>query len=139
MWLNRKCQRSLRKTRLGRYFRLDDTFVCAGGEEGKDSCVGDGGGPLACQNPTTGQYELAGMTSWGIDCGKKDIPGVYAKVSVVSEWITNILDMHYGVYDFTTESTDEEEGDAYNVNESQEPSVDPYGGLTPGNYGYGRK
>lgn len=33
------------------------------------------GGPL-----TFGQYVL-GVVSWGIDCGDKNHPGVYAKVS----------------------------------------------------------
>lgn len=32
------CQKSLRKTRLGVNFRLHDSFVCAGGEAGKDTC-----------------------------------------------------------------------------------------------------
>lgn len=33
-----RCEDSLRRTRLGRYFKLDDSFVCAGGEKGKDTC-----------------------------------------------------------------------------------------------------
>lgn len=32
------CQNSLRKTRLGANFRLHDSFVCAGGEPGRDTC-----------------------------------------------------------------------------------------------------
>lgn len=32
------CQSSLRNTRLGRYFVLHDSFICAGGEAGKDTC-----------------------------------------------------------------------------------------------------
>lgn len=38
-----QCQEALRRTRLGRRFRLHRSFVCAGGQEGKDSCKGDGG------------------------------------------------------------------------------------------------
>ena len=32
----------LRKTRLGEKFTLDKSFMCAGGEEGKDACKGKG-------------------------------------------------------------------------------------------------
>lgn len=32
------CVDSLRTTRLGPYFRLHPTFLCAGGEKGKDAC-----------------------------------------------------------------------------------------------------
>lgn len=49
------CQNRLRTTRLGTYFQLHSSFVCAGGEANRDTCRGDGGGPLVC--PTaTGQY-----------------------------------------------------------------------------------
>ena len=54
-------------------------FVCAGGEEGKDACKGDGGGPLVCQDQT-GAWNLVGIVSWGIGCGKRDVPGIYTKV-----------------------------------------------------------
>ena len=32
------CQGSLRTTRLGSRFLLHDSFICAGGEQGKDTC-----------------------------------------------------------------------------------------------------
>jgi len=32
------CERSLRKTRLGQYFELHDSFICAGGKKGQDTC-----------------------------------------------------------------------------------------------------
>ncbi|CAL8086660.1 unnamed protein product [Orchesella dallaii] len=35
---NRECQSLLRETRLGPRFRLHESFVCAGGEKGKDTC-----------------------------------------------------------------------------------------------------
>lgn len=41
------CQRALRRSGLGRLFRLHHSFLCAGGEQG-DSCRGDGGSPLVC-------------------------------------------------------------------------------------------
>lgn len=84
------CQTLLQKTRLGKYFRLHKSFVCAGGEENKDACYGDGGGPLVCKNKETSQYDLIGITSWGIGCGTKDVPGVYVNVQLFVDWIESL-------------------------------------------------
>jgi hypothetical protein len=35
---NDRCQEELRKTRLGQYFILDSSFLCAGGHTGADTC-----------------------------------------------------------------------------------------------------
>lgn len=35
---NDECQKRLRNTRLGTYFELDNSFICAGGEKGVDAC-----------------------------------------------------------------------------------------------------
>lgn len=35
---NDRCQEELRKTRLGQYFILDPSFICAGGQTGMDTC-----------------------------------------------------------------------------------------------------
>lgn len=46
---NDKCQENLRTyTRLNSTFVLHDSFLCAGGQQGVDTCQGDGGGPLVC-------------------------------------------------------------------------------------------
>ncbi|UYV69958.1 hypothetical protein LAZ67_7001324 [Cordylochernes scorpioides] len=84
---NHQCQNMLRKTRLGRRFLLHEGFLCAGGEEGKDSCKGDGGGPMVCYNKDHGTYTLAGLVSWGIDCGQPGVPGVYVRVQKYVDWI----------------------------------------------------
>merc|ERR1712198_776258 len=94
-----QCQDLLRRTRLGQYFQLDDSFMCAGGEENKDACKGDGGGPLACQDPVTGQYVLTGITAFGIGCGNKDVPGVYADVQALLPFVQAVLS---GSYDPST-------------------------------------
>lgn len=49
------CQTRLRSTKLGQYFQLHGSFICAGGEMNRDTCRGDGGGPLICQ-AATGQF-----------------------------------------------------------------------------------
>jgi len=90
-----ECQTMLRNTpRLPRQFRLHKSFLCAGGEEGKDACRGDGGGPLVCtqeadadeQDPET-LYTQVGIVAWGIGCGQKDVPGVYTDVAAQVCWI----------------------------------------------------
>lgn len=59
------------------------TETCAGGA-GTDTCYGDSGGPLAIQ--TANGPALAGVTSWGEECGG-DTPGAYADVPGLTDWI----------------------------------------------------
>ncbi|KAJ8664739.1 hypothetical protein QAD02_006401 [Eretmocerus hayati] len=82
------CQQSLKGTRLGRHFVLDRSFICAGGEAGKDTCKGDGGSPLVCPlNADPTRYAQAGIVAWGIGCGENQVPGVYANVAYARIWI----------------------------------------------------
>jgi len=85
------CQTKLRKTKLGSFFRLDKSFICAGGEAGPDSCTGDGGGPLVCQDPVTNGWIQVGITAWGIGCGQLDVPGAYSNVAQFVPWINSII------------------------------------------------
>ncbi|XP_055389269.1 phenoloxidase-activating factor 2-like [Condylostylus longicornis] len=84
------CQEKLRKTRLGPNFVLNGTtFVCAGGENGKDACTGDGGSPLVCSS--NGRWYAVGLVAWGIGCAVKDVPGVYVNLSTYIPWIESII------------------------------------------------
>jgi secreted trypsin-like serine protease len=84
---NHLCQETLRSTRLGSRFKLDDSFLCAGGA-GQDTCKGDGGSPLVCPNPRqAGTYVQAGLVAWGVGCGEKSVPGVYASVARGVCWL----------------------------------------------------
>ncbi|XP_073843388.1 uncharacterized protein isoform X2 [Musca autumnalis] len=83
-----QCESQLRQTRLGYSYKLNPGFLCAGGEEGKDACKGDGGGPLVCERQ--GVWQVAGVVSWGIGCGQANVPGVYVKVSHYLDWIRQI-------------------------------------------------
>ncbi|XP_072947858.1 uncharacterized protein [Epargyreus clarus] len=83
-----QCQQQLRQTRLGYNYELNPGFICAGGEEGKDACKGDGGGPLVCERG--GTWQLVGVVSWGIGCGQPGVPGVYVKVAHYLDWISQI-------------------------------------------------
>merc|ERR1719305_1923220 len=92
-----QCEAKLRTTRLGRRFQLDDSFICAGGYGGKDTCKGDGGSPLVCSSkydPNT--YVQAGVVAWGIGCGKDNVPGVYASVAEAVCWIDYAMSCRAG-------------------------------------------
>ncbi|XP_063911669.1 phenoloxidase-activating factor 2-like [Zophobas morio] len=83
-----KCQESLRNTRLGKHFDLHKSFICAGGEAGKDTCKGDGGSPLVCPIPgEKNRYQQSGIVAWGIGCGDSQTPGVYVNVALFRNWI----------------------------------------------------
>lgn len=61
---------------------VEDHMLCAGEPEGgKDACGGDSGGPLVVEN------KLYGIVSWGDDCAKPGVPGVYTSVAAFRSWI----------------------------------------------------
>ena len=60
--------------------------LCAGSADpGKDSCIGDSGGPLT--RLQKGERVLVGVVAFGIGCAYKGIPGVYMRVSAYQDWI----------------------------------------------------
>lgn len=63
--------------------------ICAGpAEGGRDSCYGDSGGPLLVPARQGGGFLQSGIVSYGTgECAEPNRPGVYARVSGVSEWI----------------------------------------------------
>lgn len=69
---------------------VNDTHVCAGALEGKDSCHGDSGGPLLARD-SEGQHWQIGIVSWGAGCAQPNVPGVYTRVSAYDPWIRDHL------------------------------------------------
>ncbi|XP_072943144.1 phenoloxidase-activating factor 2-like [Epargyreus clarus] len=84
------CNIMLRSTRLGHFFKLDKSFVCTAGKEGKDTCQGDGGAPLVCPMGDN-RYKLTGLVSWGIGCGDQDVPAVYTRVALFRQWVDGLM------------------------------------------------
>ncbi|KAG8515214.1 Transmembrane protease serine 11A [Galemys pyrenaicus] len=64
-------------------------MFCAGYLEGiHDACRGDSGGPLVVKDSKDTWY-LIGIVSWGDNCGQKNKPGVYTKVTYYRNWIAS--------------------------------------------------
>lgn len=74
--------------------QLQDTQMCAGGQEGVDSCGGDSGGPLVSKERLDNRdvYVLSGVVSFGPKpCGLPGWPGVYTRVGAYIDWITSTI------------------------------------------------
>ena len=71
---------------------LDNRHLAAIGT-GKDTCAGDSGGPLFDIDGADGGASplLVGITSYGMGCAVRDVPGIYANVGNFYSWISAFL------------------------------------------------
>lgn len=75
---------------------ITNNMLCAG-VGGRDSCQGDSGGPMVYK--INGSWVQAGVVSFGIGCALSTYPGVYAKVSQYTSWISGHTDRTAGFMD----------------------------------------
>ena len=69
---------------------IHERALCAGSAEGGvGPCQFDSGGPLACQE--SGLWYLSGVVSWGVGCGKPNKLGVYSDMSVLMDWVKDMV------------------------------------------------
>ena len=70
---------------------------CENPQGRKDTCKGDGGGPLMCASSSDASVFIqAGITAWGINCGTDGIPGAYASVTKAVCFIKWTTQCFYG-------------------------------------------
>ncbi|XP_072938098.1 venom protease-like isoform X2 [Epargyreus clarus] len=92
---SQQCDGLLNKKRSRHWQGFAYHQICAGNLlGGVDTCQGDSGGPVQVKidrgNDTEANLHMViAVTSFGIKCGKKDLPGVYTRVSSFIRWIEN--------------------------------------------------
>ncbi|XP_054266305.1 trypsin-like isoform X4 [Macrosteles quadrilineatus] len=95
IYSRRQCARS---SLAPEYSHVPGT-ICAGVPAGGvDSCDGDSGGPIMTVGKD-GAYIVQGIVSFGEGCARKNLPGVYTKVSAYREFIDSSVNRrrhHFG-------------------------------------------
>ncbi|TRZ00048.1 hypothetical protein DNTS_033590 [Danionella cerebrum] len=68
---------------------VSENMICAGFHQGGvDTCQGDSGGPLQCYSQDMERFYLYGVTSHGDECALPKKPGIYARASRYTNWLT---------------------------------------------------
>ena len=90
---NRACQAKLMQSAIDPSATVTSAMLCAGdaGKTETSGCFGDSGGPFVCQN-SAGRWVQQGIVSWGDPtCSSASHFTVFARVSVLREWIEQVL------------------------------------------------
>lgn len=90
---NEYCQAQFNETDPPR--AILSTHLCALGGNGRDTCRGDSGGPLAGYTPNNNKvpyFYLVGISSFGVSkCGADGWPSVFTRVTKYLDWIKDNL------------------------------------------------
>eukprot|EP00562_Extubocellulus_spinifer_P002206 CAMPEP_0178472456 /NCGR_PEP_ID=MMETSP0696-20121128/1578_1 /TAXON_ID=265572 /ORGANISM="Extubocellulus spinifer, Strain CCMP396" /LENGTH=416 /DNA_ID=CAMNT_0020099643 /DNA_START=149 /DNA_END=1399 /DNA_ORIENTATION=- len=86
----------------------------------EDACFGDSGGPLVATR--NGRDIQVGVVSFGSGCGR-DSPGIYARVSKVSEWISSTIGPSAELGD--TSRSDENIGSSVEIEDNTVSTSEP--------------
>jgi len=70
---------------------ITSDMLCAGGENGKDACGGDSGGPFTVADSGSGAHTLVGAVSFGVGCAREGLYGVYADIPFFRTWIDETI------------------------------------------------
>lgn len=83
---NNVCNAAYTRTDLYPEPPVTEGMMCAGFlEGGRDTCLGDSGGPLMIRDGS--EWKVAGITSWGEGCAEPGYFGVYTRVSAYLDFI----------------------------------------------------
>ncbi|XP_032902123.1 complement C1r-A subcomponent-like [Amblyraja radiata] len=102
-----KCRGALAaaQPRAKKPLKLTAGSFCAGTGlgGGADACQGDSGGALSVEGGRGGREQVeegvwyvAGLVSWGLDCGKVGRYGVYTNVGAYISWMQEVMEGHVG-------------------------------------------
>lgn len=90
---------------------MTDRMFCAG-RQGKDACQGDSGSQFSCPidnrqcRPDKSAFQICGLVSWGVGCGRLNKPGVYTNVYEFVPWIRKIVYSRSPEFDGSTQITE---------------------------------
>ena len=93
-----KSEVHLKKSPKSPFFKKTESESVSRGFFSRSICIdpklsffpqGDGGGPLVCEKD--GQWYQVGIVSFGIGCGRRNVPGVYTKVEDYEDWIEQTI------------------------------------------------
>uniref|UniRef100_A0A8C7C124 Peptidase S1 domain-containing protein n=1 Tax=Neovison vison TaxID=452646 RepID=A0A8C7C124_NEOVI len=94
--LHERCNEMVQEVMVSKKNRVLEGMLCGYKGAGKDSCQGDSGGPLVCKFKET--WVQVGVVSWGIGCGRGNMPEVYTDLAVYAEWIAGVINQASFLY-----------------------------------------